>query len=158
MGPVLAPNQDVALHPVRVEERADPVSYPDPMPTKKKEEERVDPRTEAAIVREYLDALARHRRPKGRRNAAYLTKRLEEINQQLAEGVSSAMQRVELIQERMDCEADLTDLEDTAAFEAAEKQFIEHGGAWAERKGITKAALREFGVTPAVLRQAGIAQ
>lgn len=130
--------------------------YPDPMPSTKQQKETVDPRTEAAVVREYLELLETAKKPRGRRTRSYLESRLATIAQQLEGNELSAMQRVELIQERMDCERDLAQLDDTSKLEAAEKAFIEHAGSWAARKGVTYGAFREIGVEPSVLKSAGI--
>ena len=129
--------------------------YADPMTPRKAESGKVDPRTEAAAVREYLELLGAARKPRGRRTKGYMQRRLAEIRELLA-GDVKVLDRVKLIQERIDLETDLAALEDTSRIEAAQKGFVTHAKSWAERNKISYQALREAGVPPAVLREAGI--
>jgi hypothetical protein len=106
-------------------------------------------------VRNYLDALQRNRPKRGRRRtAASIRKRLDVISTKLAD--ASPLQRLQLVQERMDLRAELQQLGAKVDLSALERQFTKAARAYSERKGISYAAWRELGVSADVLKKAGI--
>jgi uncharacterized protein YicC (UPF0701 family) len=106
-------------------------------------------------VRNYLDALQRNRPKRGRRRtAASIRKRLDAISTKLAD--ASPLQRLQLVQERMDLRAELQQLGAKVDLSALERQFTKAARAYSERKGISYAAWRELGVSADVLKKAGI--
>ena len=114
-------------------------------------------REENRAVGDYLDALEQHRPKPGRkRSAESLQKRLDAIGGAL-EG-AKPIQRVQLIQERIDIERTLTENEASADIEGLEEAFVEVAVSYSGRKGITYPAWREAGVPAAVLQKAGIAR
>ncbi|MFP5578386.1 MAG: hypothetical protein ACLGIZ_09115 [Acidimicrobiia bacterium] len=81
---------------------------------------------------------------------------LRKIEQQLLE--ADPIKRLQLIQDRMDLQAELESSENKADLEGLEKDFIEAAKGYSERKGISYAAWRELGVDAAVLKKAGISR
>jgi len=69
---------------------------------------------------------------------------------------ASPMDRLALTQERMDLEVELNRTEPGVDLAALEADFIKAAGPYAARKGISYAAFRSVGVTPATLKAAGI--
>jgi hypothetical protein len=106
-------------------------------------------------VRNYLDALQRNRPKRGRRRtAASMRKRLDAISTKLSD--ASPLQRLQLVQERMDLRTELQQLGAKVDLSALERQFTKAARAYSERKGISYAAWRELGVSADVLKKAGI--
>ncbi|HVV37389.1 MAG TPA: hypothetical protein VHC63_12345 [Acidimicrobiales bacterium] len=113
-------------------------------------------RAQGKAVREYLDALEATRPKRGRPRTA------DVVRQQL-EALPKAMEhadpvgRLQLIQKRIDLEAELERLEgSTVDIDALEAAFVQVADAYGKAKGISYAAWREIGVDPAVLKRAGI--
>jgi len=112
-------------------------------------------RSQGRSVRLYLEALAANKPKRGRkRTPDSIKKRLERIEADLP--TADPLQRLQLTQERLDLEAELGATNTTVDLSALEAEFIAAAGPYATRKGISYAAFRSVGVTPAVLRQAGI--
>ena len=114
-------------------------------------------KSEMAAVRDYLKALEQNAPRRGRRRTA------ESVGRQLAtlEGEmagASVTRRLSLIQQRIDLEADLEALSQTASVDlsALEAGFAKHAAAYGGRRGISYAAWREVGVSSATLKSAGI--
>jgi hypothetical protein len=106
-------------------------------------------------VGNYLEALDQNRPKRGRkRTPDSIKKRLATIEAQLPD--ASPVQRLQLIQERLDLGTELTQLETTTDLSGLEKAFIRAAKPYAERKGISYAAWRELGVSAEVLKNAGI--
>jgi len=76
------------------------------------------------------------------------------VKQELAD--AGPVARLQLVQERMDLEAELNAGEETLDLEAVEQAFVKAAKGYSERKGISYAAWREAGVPATVLRSAGI--
>lgn len=112
-------------------------------------------REQSRKVRAYLEALEQERRAGRRQDPETLERRIRE-QQEKIETEPNPARRVELIQRRIDLENALTAQADHADLEQLEEDFVEAIPEYAERKGITYAALREAGVPAAVLKQAGI--
>ena len=113
-------------------------------------------RLEARAIDQYLHEVSRNGRPGRRRSPERATARLVEITESLP--TATGIARLELVQERNTLQQFLSESDsgtDTAALEAA---FVEHAGRYSARKGVSYDTWRELGVSPAVLRQAGIAR
>ena len=112
-------------------------------------------REQSRAVREYLEALKRHRPKRGRkRTPESIKKRLASIEQSLED--ATAIQELELIQERRDLEVELAGLEAKTDLSRVEQGFVKAAKPYAARKGISYASFREIGVPAEVLRKAGI--
>jgi hypothetical protein len=111
----------------------------------------------ATAVRRYLEALDASKPKRGRRRTA------ESINKRLAtiaDAVGSAppLQRLALVQERLDLEEELKTIGSSPDLGPLESAFIEVARSYGEAKGISYTAWRELGVSAEVLKAAGIAQ
>ena len=114
-------------------------------------------REEGRAVRYYLEALEAHRPKRGRkRTAETIQKRLAAIEGQLAD--ADALTRLQLVQERMDLQAELETKNAKVDLSALEAAFVKAAKGYSQRKGITYAAWREAGVDAAVLKKAGISR
>lgn len=112
-------------------------------------------RSEGAVVRRYLTALESNRPKRGRkRTAESVTRQLAAVEEQLES--ADPIQRLSLIQRRMDLTAELERMDHKVDLTELETDFIEVAAGYGQRKGITYAAWREIGVSAAVLRSAGI--
>jgi len=106
-------------------------------------------------VRKYLDALDQNRPRRGRkRTTESIKRRLDAIAKQLTD--ASPLQRLQLVQERMDLKAELEQLGAKVDLSALERDFAQVARDYSERKGISYAAWRELGVPADVLKRAGI--
>jgi hypothetical protein len=115
-------------------------------------------REQSRVVREYLDALEAHKPKRGRkRTAESVKKNLTDVNQSLKTVGGSA--RLELIQRRRDLEVELAGMQAGGTdISALEKAFVKVGKTYANRKAISYAAFREFGVPADILKRAGISR
>jgi hypothetical protein len=112
-------------------------------------------RAEGRAVRSYLEALDQNRPRRGRpRTQASIEKRLKTVESEF--GDATPLQRLQLVQERMDLERELNRLDASDDLTGLERDFVRVARGYAERKGISYAAWRELGVSPDVLRKAGI--
>jgi uncharacterized protein YicC (UPF0701 family) len=112
-------------------------------------------REEGRAVRHYLEALEAHRPKRGRkRTPETIEKRLAAIEGQLA--AADPLTRLQLVQERMNLQAELETKQTKVDLSALEREFVKAAKGYSERKGITYAAWRESGVDAAVLKKAGI--
>jgi len=113
-------------------------------------------RQSGRAVRSYLDALEEFRPKRGRkRTPDSIRKRLDTVTDAIP--TAAPLERLSLIQERIDLTAELETLEGAGPdLDALEADFVTHAAAYSDRKGISYAAWRELGVTPAVLKKAGI--
>jgi hypothetical protein len=114
------------------------------------------PRKNADAVRRYLETLDAGKAKGRRRTPESIAKRLAAIDAALAD--AGALQRLGLVQERIDLNAQLQALSagpDTSALQA---EFVAAAKAYGEAKGIGYAAWREMGVPADVLKAAGIPQ
>lgn len=110
-------------------------------------------RRQAKAVREYLEALNVDRRRVS--DPEELKKRIADAKQKVADE-DDPVRKVELIQKRLDLEAELDRTERAPDFEELEKEFKKAVREYSERKGITYGAWRELGVQAGVLRDAGV--
>jgi hypothetical protein len=114
-------------------------------------------RQNAGAVRRYLEAIGTSRGRRGRRRTPdSIRKRLGTIETALAD--AGALQRLQLVQERLDLTDELASLEAKPDLQPLEDAFVEAAKAYGEAKGISYTAWRELGVPAEVLKRAGIAQ
>jgi hypothetical protein len=112
-------------------------------------------REQGRAVRRYLEALELHRPKRGRkRTPESVEKRLATIEENLP--TADPLNRVQLIQERMDLGNSLAVNDNAVDMAALEEGFVAAAGPYGQRKGITYAAWREAGVDAGLLRRAGI--
>jgi hypothetical protein len=112
-------------------------------------------REEGRAVRRYLEALDAHRPKRGRkRTLETVQKRLATVEKQLA--TADPLTRLQLLQERMNLQAELETKSAKVDLAAVETAFVKAAKGYSQRKGITYAAWREAGVDAAVLKKAGI--
>jgi hypothetical protein len=112
-------------------------------------------RVQGRAVRNYLEAIEAHKPKRGRkRTPESMTKRLAVIDAEYAEG--DQLKRLQLAQERLDLQRELSTAQNAVDLSALEKDFVVAAKGYGERKGIGYAAWREVGVPDSVLRQAGI--
>ena len=114
-------------------------------------------RNEGRSVRAYLEALDANRPKRGRkRTAESVQRRLTVVDKQIA--TADPLRKLQLVQERMDLQAELEALGNKVDLAALEKDFVNAAKGYSQRKGITYAAWRAVGVTPTVLKRAGISR
>lgn len=114
-------------------------------------------RNQSRSVRIYLDALESHRPKRGRkRTTESIARRLRAIEVELR--TSDPLKRVQLVQEQLDLTSELGTMGATVDLAALEADFVRAAKSYSERKGISYAAWRAVGVSPAVLKKAGISR
>ncbi len=114
-------------------------------------------RNQGRAVRRYLEALEAHKPKRGRkRTPESMQKRLARIEVELAS--ADPLKRLQLIQERLDLQAELEASGTKVDLTGLERDFVDAAKAYSARKGISYAAWRELGVEPAVLKEAGISR
>jgi hypothetical protein len=112
-------------------------------------------RAEGRAVKAYLEALDQNRPRRGRRRTPdSIKQRLEAIESSLDD--ASPIQRLQLVQERMDLGKELAAMDTKVDLTELEKSFVKTAGGYSERKGISYAAWRELGVPADVLKKAGV--
>jgi hypothetical protein len=112
-------------------------------------------RAEGRVVRDYLEGLRNARPKRGRKRTAESVKtRLAKIEAELAD--ASAIEELQLIQERRDLTAELDGMGSGVDLTELEDAFVAVAKAYAERKGISYASWREVGVSAATLKRADI--
>lgn len=112
-------------------------------------------RTEGRVIREYLEIVEATKPKRGRRRTPEsITRRLGVINTELK--TADAVTKVRLIQERLNLRRELSAMKSKTEIVSAETKFIKVARSFSQRNDITYDAWREFGVTPSVLKKAGI--
>lgn len=112
-------------------------------------------RAEGRAVREYLEALEANRPRRGRKRTAETVKRqLATTEKEL--GSASGVDRLQLVQRRLDLTAELERMTNHLDVPALEREFVKVAKTYGDRKGISYSAWREVGVAPEVLRRAGV--
>jgi hypothetical protein len=114
-------------------------------------------RDEGRAVRRYLEALDAHKpRPGRKRTPESVQRQLDETLQQLSR--STALERVHLLQRRLDLEEELARLNQHSDADLAELErvFVDALPGYSARKQISYAAWREVGVPARLLREGGI--
>ncbi len=112
-------------------------------------------RAETRAVRKYLEGLQATSARRGRRKSPQ--QELEAVQAQL-EVESDQIQRLALIQRRIDAERRLAESSDPIDIEALESEFVKIARSYSDRKGISYKAWRETGVSASVLGKSGIAR
>jgi hypothetical protein len=114
-------------------------------------------REQGRAVRRYLEALDAHKPKRGRkRTTDSMQKRLDRIEAEL--GGADPLKRLQLVQERIDLNAELARADEKVDLTQLEDGFARAALPYSERKGISYAAWRELGVPAAVLKRAGISR
>ncbi|HZQ26553.1 MAG TPA: hypothetical protein VFA94_02535 [Acidimicrobiales bacterium] len=112
-------------------------------------------REQGRSVRRYLEALDAHKPKRGRkRTPESIQRRLDAIEERLVS--ADPLSRLQLVQERMDLELELSTKANAVDLSALEDDFVQAAREYGERKGISYAAWREAGVDAAVLKRAGV--
>ena len=113
-------------------------------------------REQGRAVRRYLEALEQNRPKRGRkRTRDTVERRLAAVSAAIDE--AGPVDRLHLLQERLDLEAELGAMEGSGVdMGALEDAFVDAAAAYGSRRGISYSAWRSAGVTSAVLRRAGI--
>jgi len=112
-------------------------------------------RAEGRAVRNYLEALDRHRPRRGRRRTPdTVSRRMNAIDGQLPK--ADPLTRLHLLKEKSDLEAELDRARAGDDLATLEKSFVKVARSYGERKGITYSVWRAAGVPPAVLQRAGV--
>jgi len=112
-------------------------------------------RNEGRIIRDYLEVVEAIKPRRGRRRTPEsIAKRLVAINTELKS--TDPVTQVRLIQERLNLRTELAGMKNKNEVAATETAFVKVAKSFSERNDITYEAWREFGVTPAVLKRAGI--
>lgn len=112
-------------------------------------------RNEGRIIREYLEIVEATKPKRGRkRTPESIAKRLTVIQAELK--VTDPVTKVRLLQERLNLRAELAGMKSKTEITAAETKFVKVARSFSTRNDISYEAWREFGVTPTVLKRAGI--
>ncbi len=113
-------------------------------------------RNHARTVGNYLEALDANKPKRGRkRTSENVKKRLATVESELKG--ASGLNRLTLLQERRDLEVELAGMQGAGPdLSELETEFVKVAKDYSARKGISYGAWREFGVTPEVLKKAGI--
>src|SRR5690606_39156672 len=90
------------------------------------------PQAEARKVKAYLNALENRGRPRGRRTVEYMERRIAEVTNELES--ASGLDKVLLIQERLDLEKDLANASESDSLELLEEEFKKVVVSYSQRK------------------------
>lgn len=114
-------------------------------------------RREGRIIREYLEIVEATKPRRGRRRTPEsIARRLSAINSELRS--ADPVTKVRLLQERLNLRTELAGMKTKTEVSAAEAKFVKVARSFSTRNDITYDAWREFGVSDAVLKKAGIAK
>lgn len=112
-------------------------------------------REQGRVVRRYLEALERNRPKRGRKRTVESIKRqLDSVETRI--DTADPLSKLHLLQERRDLEDELSRKDSGEDVSSLEDDFVSVASDYGRRKGITYASWREAGVSPSVLRRAGI--
>lgn len=112
-------------------------------------------RAQAKAVSDYLEALAANKPKRGRqRTPETIAARIAAVEEELSG--ADPLAALNLRQERKDLEAELETKQTTVDVSSFEAGFVAEAAAYGERKGISYKVWRDSGVSPAVLKKAGI--
>jgi hypothetical protein len=112
-------------------------------------------RAEGRAVRDYLEALRSNKPKRGRkRTPQSISDQLVKIEAKLVD--ASAIDELQLIQERRDLQAELAAMGSGVDISALEDAFVAVAKAYGERKQISYATWRDVGVSAATLKRADI--
>jgi hypothetical protein len=114
-------------------------------------------RSDARVVKAYLEAIAAVRPRRGRkRSRDSIAKRLDVIEATIEE--APPLTGLHLAQERLDLEAELAAFDRAQDISGLELDFVKVAKRYGGRKGISYAAWREAGVGSEVLERADISR
>lgn len=114
-------------------------------------------RVEGKAVRDYLEALRANKPKRGRKRTADTVRaQLAAVDAELAD--ADPVKELQLVQRRMDLEAELASMDTTVDVKSLEAAFVKVAKSYSERNGISYAAWRAVGVEAAVLKAAGISR
>jgi hypothetical protein len=115
-------------------------------------------RNHSRTVGRYLEALEANKPRRGRkRTPENVKKRLTTVEAELK--TTGGLQRLSLLQERRDLEVELAGMQTGGTdITGLERDFVKVAKAYSAKKGISYGAWREFGVSPEVLKKAGISR
>lgn len=112
-------------------------------------------RNQATAVRAYLDALEANKPKRGRRvTPDVMRTRIAKLNEEIKKVPKS--RQLQLVQDRMNLEDALARTDESFDIKPLQRAFAKNAKAYARRKNISYAAFREIGVSPAVLKEAGL--
>ena len=114
-------------------------------------------KTDNMAVRDYLDALVTNAPKRGRKRTTNNVKaRISAIGE--AMGNASATKRLDLVQERLDLEAELDAMARAGSVDMGglEAGFVKSAASYGSGRGISYAAWREMGVHATTLKAAGV--
>ena len=112
-------------------------------------------RNEGRAVRDYLEALRANKPRRGRKRTSESISRRLQASEQEIRG-ASAIDELNLIQERRDLITEMESIGDTVDLSALEDAFVAVARAYGDRKRIAYASWRDVGVSAATLARAGI--
>ena len=118
-------------------------------------EARAAARAETRAVRAYLEGLQSSAGRRRRRRSPQ--EELAAVQTQL-ETETDQIQRISLIQKRLDAERRLSEYQAPVDLETLQEQFVNVAKSYSARKGISYKAWREIGVPAAALTKSGIAR
>ena len=112
-------------------------------------------RADARAVKGYLEFLEENKPRRGRRRTKEsIDKRLTAIDAELND--ASALGRLNLIQERMDLEAEREAMDQVVDGSELRADFVKAAARYARSKGISRSAFRQMGVDAKTLSEAGV--
>lgn len=111
-------------------------------------------RAESRAVKAYLAALGA-RRPGRPVTKESLSKKVADLTDRI-ESEGNPLNRLEMIQARLDAEERMAELDDAVDVEELEREFAAVAKSYSDRKGISYMAWREAGVSAATLKEAGV--
>ncbi len=117
----------------------------------------VQEKADNKAVRDYLDALVTNAPKRGRKRTTDNVKaRISAIGE--AMGNASATKRLDLVQERLDLEAELDAMARAGSVDMGglEAGFVKSAASYGSGRGISYAAWREMGVHATTLKAAGV--
>lgn len=114
-------------------------------------------RSEGRAVRDYLDALEAHKPKRGRkRTADTVASRIAALEAAIDD--ANPLDRLHYHQELADLRAELESMTVESNLDELEQGFVAAAAGYSERKGISYDTWRKMGITPTVLRAAGISR
>lgn len=111
-------------------------------------------RKEAKAIKAYLRAID-ERKPGRSLTKASIQAKLHTVNSRLG-AIEDPLQRLDLFQSRLDLQQAMDAMDDQVDPNQIEAGFVASARSYAERKGISYTAWREYGVPASVLKKAGI--
>ncbi|MHB8296229.1 MAG: hypothetical protein ACYDH5_16740 [Acidimicrobiales bacterium] len=145
----------MARKKVTTETVQEPAGKPSRLMTAEHKEALAIGREQGRTVRHYLEAIQQQKPRRGRkRTEGSALKQLAEIEDRLA--VASPLARLQLVQRKMELEAELAAHGTGVDLSELEADFVEVAAEYGARKGITYRAWTAVGVSPKVLRAAGV--